>query len=88
MLAFVIQRLVQAALVMLVISAMVFVGVYAVGNPIDVMIGPDVTHEIRQRRSAPTVLTSRCGNNMASFWSGWPAAISVVRLSTTCRCWA
>lgn len=34
---------------MLVISAMVFVGVYAVGNPIDVMIAPDVTQEIREQ---------------------------------------
>jgi len=48
-LAFVIQRFLQAAVVMLVISAMVFVGVYAVGNPIDVMISPDVTQEIREQ---------------------------------------
>jgi peptide/nickel transport system permease protein len=47
-LAFVIQRLLQAVVVMMVISVMVFVGVYAVGNPIDVMIAPDVTQEIRQ----------------------------------------
>ncbi len=39
----------QAAVVMLVISALVFVGVYAVGNPIDVMIAPDVTQEIREQ---------------------------------------
>jgi peptide/nickel transport system permease protein len=32
---------------MLGISALVFVGVYAVGNPIDVLIGPDATQEIR-----------------------------------------
>ncbi|MBY0612807.1 MAG: ABC transporter permease [Beijerinckiaceae bacterium] len=49
MLAFVIQRLMQAFLVMLVISALVFVGVYAVGNPIDVMISPDVTQQIREQ---------------------------------------
>ena len=49
MLAFVIQRLIQAAMVMLTISAIVFVGVYAVGNPIDVMISPDVTQEIREQ---------------------------------------
>ena len=48
MLTFVIQRLMQAAVVMFIISALVFVGVYAVGNPIDVMIAPDVTQEIRQ----------------------------------------
>ena len=48
MLAFIVQRLLQAAVVMLVISLMVFVGVYAVGNPIDVMISPDVTQQIRE----------------------------------------
>lgn len=49
MLAFVIQRLLQACVVMMVISALVFIGVYAVGNPIDVMIAPDVTQEIREQ---------------------------------------
>ena len=49
MLAFVIQRLLQAVVVMLVISALVFVGVYAVGNPIDVMISPDATQQIREQ---------------------------------------
>lgn len=48
MLGFVIQRLLQAAVVMLVISALVFVGVYAVGNPIDVLISPDATQQIRE----------------------------------------
>lgn len=48
MLGFVIQRLMQAAIVMLVISALVFVGVYAVGNPIDVLISPDATQQIRE----------------------------------------
>ena len=49
MLAFIIQRLLQASLVMLVISALVFIGVYAIGNPIDVMISPDVTQQIREQ---------------------------------------
>ncbi|MEO6269614.1 MAG: ABC transporter permease [Lautropia sp.] len=48
MLGFLIQRLFQAAVVMLVISVLVFVGVYAVGNPIDVMLSPDATHQIRE----------------------------------------
>jgi peptide/nickel transport system permease protein len=49
MLAFVIQRLLQATVVMLIISLLVFVGVFAVGNPIDVLISPDVTQEIREQ---------------------------------------
>ena len=48
MLGFVIQRLMQAALVMLAMSALVFVGVYAIGNPIDVLIAPDAPHDIRE----------------------------------------
>jgi len=46
-LGFLIQRLLQAAVVMLVISALVFIGVFAIGNPIDVLISPDATQQIR-----------------------------------------
>jgi peptide/nickel transport system permease protein len=49
MLGFVIQRLLQAAIVMLVISMLVFAGVYAVGNPIDVLLSPDATQQIREQ---------------------------------------
>jgi peptide/nickel transport system permease protein len=49
MLAFILQRLIQAFVVMMVISALVFIGVYAVGNPIDVLISPDVTQQIREQ---------------------------------------
>ena len=48
MLGFVIQRFLQAVAVMLVISALVFVGVYGIGNPIDVIISPDATQQIRE----------------------------------------
>ena len=48
MLGFVIQRLLQALVVMMVISILVFCGVYAVGNPIDVLISPDATQQIRE----------------------------------------
>jgi peptide/nickel transport system permease protein len=47
MLGFLIQRLLQAFAVMAVIAALVFIGVHAIGNPIDVLIGPDVTQQIR-----------------------------------------
>jgi peptide/nickel transport system permease protein len=48
MLGFVIQRLLQALIVMLVISFLVFLGVYAIGNPIDVLISPDADQRIRE----------------------------------------
>ena len=47
MLGFIIQRVLQAVGVMAAMSALVFVGVYAVGNPIDVLISPDATQDIR-----------------------------------------
>ncbi|MBL8590291.1 MAG: ABC transporter permease [Methylobacteriaceae bacterium] len=43
------QRLAQAIIVMMVISVMVFAGVHAVGNPIDVLISPDATQAIREQ---------------------------------------
>ncbi|MGE0717419.1 MAG: ABC transporter permease [Alphaproteobacteria bacterium] len=47
MLGFLINRLLQAAAVMAVMSVIVFVGVYAIGNPMDVLIPPDATQQIR-----------------------------------------
>jgi peptide/nickel transport system permease protein len=47
MAGFIIQRLIQAVLVMLVMSMLVFAGVYAIGNPIDVLIAPNATQDIR-----------------------------------------
>ena len=49
MLGFVIERLLQALIVMAIISVLVFVGVYAIGNPIDVLISPDADQRIRQQ---------------------------------------
>jgi len=48
MLGFVIQRLLQASLVMAAMSVLVFVGVYAIGNPIEIIIPPEATQEIRE----------------------------------------
>lgn len=48
MLSFVFSRIAQAVIVLLVMSVLVFAGVYLIGNPIDVLISPDATQEIRQ----------------------------------------
>ncbi len=47
MLGFVIQRLLQAFVVMAAMSVIVFVGVYAIGNPVEIIIPPEATDEIR-----------------------------------------
>ena len=49
MASFILKRLGQALIVLIVMSILVFVGVYVIGNPVDVLISPDVTQEIRQR---------------------------------------
>ncbi len=47
MLAFVIQRLMQAALVMAAMSVIVYLGIFAIGNPIDVLIPPSADQVTR-----------------------------------------
>ena len=48
MFGFLLQRLIQAAIVVFAMSVIVFLGVYAIGNPIDVLIDPGATAEIRE----------------------------------------
>ncbi len=43
MLAFLIRRSTQTVVVLLVMSILVFVGVFYIGNPIDILIAPDAT---------------------------------------------
>jgi peptide/nickel transport system permease protein len=52
MLGFLIQRLLQAVVVMLAISVLVFIGVYAIGNPIDVLLSPDADQNVRAQTIA------------------------------------
>jgi len=47
MLGFLIQRVLQAAVVMAVMSVLVFVGVYAVGNPLEILIPPEAPQDVR-----------------------------------------
>ncbi len=43
MLVYMIRRLTQSLLVMAVMALIVFIGVFAIGNPVDMMISPDAT---------------------------------------------
>jgi peptide/nickel transport system permease protein len=49
MLVYVIRRLLQSAVVLLAMSALVFVGVYAIGNPVDILINPQADQEDIER---------------------------------------
>lgn len=47
MFAFVLRRLLQSIVVLLVISVLVFAGVHAIGNPVDVLLSPDASQAER-----------------------------------------
>lgn len=47
MIAFVVRRLWQSVFVLLVMSLLVFVGIYAIGNPVDLLMSPDATQAER-----------------------------------------
>lgn len=47
MTGFIIQRFLQALLVMAVMSVIVFVGVYTIGNPVDIVIPPEASQQLR-----------------------------------------
>ncbi|MGO4572453.1 ABC transporter permease [Microvirga sp. 2TAF3] len=49
MTVFVIRRLSQSLFVLLVTSVIVFTGIYAVGNPIDILLAPDATFAEREQ---------------------------------------
>ena len=48
MTVFIVRRLMQSFLVLVVVSILVFVGVYAIGNPVDILIPPDATQSERE----------------------------------------
>jgi peptide/nickel transport system permease protein len=43
MIVFIIRRSLQSSVVLLLMSLLVFVGVYAIGNPVDILISPEAT---------------------------------------------
>ncbi|BBK37660.1 ABC transporter permease [Allostella sp. ATCC 35155] len=49
MTVFLIRRLMQAVVVLFVMSLIVFIGVYAIGNPIDILISPEADQIERER---------------------------------------
>jgi peptide/nickel transport system permease protein len=52
MLAYILRRLAQSALVLFVMSALVFLGVYAIGNPVDILINPQADQAEMARATA------------------------------------
>lgn len=49
MTAYIIQRFAQTLVVLVVMSILVFAGVYAIGNPVDLLVDPNLGQEARDR---------------------------------------
>ena len=52
MLVYIIRRSLQSVVVLVAMSLLVFVGVYAIGNPIDILINPQADQIDRERAIA------------------------------------
>ena len=70
MLIFIIRRSLQSVVVLLVMSVLVFVGVYAVGNPIDILINPQADQQDRERAIAALGLDKTLPMQYLSFLGG------------------
>ena len=70
MLIFVIRRSLQSVIVLFVMSLLVFVGVYAVGNPIDILISPQADQIDRERAIAALGLDQPLWAQYLSFLHG------------------
>jgi peptide/nickel transport system permease protein len=70
MLVFVIRRSLQSVVVLLAMSLLVFAGVYAVGNPVDILINPQADQIERERAIAALGLDKPLPEQYGSFVAG------------------
>ena len=70
MLVFIIRRSLQSVVVLFVMSLLVFVGVYAIGNPIDILINPQADQMDRERAIAALGLDKTLPEQYLAFLAG------------------
>ena len=70
MLVFIIRRSLQSIVVLWVMSLLVFIGVYAVGNPIDILINPQADQQDRERAIHALGLDKSLPDQYLSFLGG------------------
>src|SRR6186713_1995232 len=69
-LVFIIRRSLQSVVVLLAMSVIVFVGVYAIGNPIDILINPQADQLERERAIAALGLDKPLWAQYGTFLKG------------------
>jgi peptide/nickel transport system permease protein len=67
---FVIRRSIQAVFVLLVMSVLVFIGVYAIGNPVDILINPQADQIEREHAIAALGLDKPMWGQYLAFVTG------------------
>lgn len=70
MLGYVVRRLLQAVLVLFAMSVLVFAGVYAIGNPVDILISPQADQDEIARATAALGLDQPLARQYWAFLSG------------------
>ncbi|MEO8677238.1 MAG: ABC transporter permease [Casimicrobiaceae bacterium] len=70
MLVYIIRRSLQSVVVLFVMSLLVFAGVYAIGNPIDILINPQADQIDRERAIAALGLDKPMWEQYLTFLSG------------------
>ena len=67
---FIVRRSLQAVLVLFVMSVLVFIGVYAIGNPIDILINPQADQQEREHAIAALGLDRPMWTQYLAFLAG------------------
>ena len=70
MLVYIIRRSMQSVIVLCIMSLLVFVGVYAIGNPIDILINPQADQIDRERAISALGLDKPLWEQYGSFLAG------------------
>jgi len=70
MLVYIIRRSMQSVVVLCIMSLLVFVGVYAIGNPIDILINPQADQIDRERAISALGLDKPLWEQYGSFLAG------------------
>jgi len=70
MLVYIIRRSMQSVVVLCIMSLLVFVGVYAIGNPIDILINPQADQIDRERAISALDLDKPLWEQYGSFLAG------------------
>jgi peptide/nickel transport system permease protein len=73
MLSYLLRRLAQSAAVLIVMSALVFLGVYAIGNPVDILINPQADQAEIARATAALGLDKPV---LVQYWNFLVGALS------------